>query len=183
MNPVIRNIYKNNKIFVLTANSNFLGGTETFHQSFVPDPKSFNNEYNILTHHSRYNYQSISPLMPNGTVFVTILRDPIDQFESTFDYFNLDKFWNIKFDSFGDQTFKISTKKNFFQRTSVMIGIIQVMFDLGLYVSDYNKLSAVKKCRKRSLSKLIAIEHFLFENIRKFFIQNILNIIFFYLKV
>jgi hypothetical protein len=91
----------------LPAKSNFLGGTEPFHRSFVPDPKSFNNEHNILTHHLRFNYQSMSSLMQKGTVFVTIHRDLIDLFKFMFDYCNLDKFWNITFNSFVNESFKI----------------------------------------------------------------------------
>jgi hypothetical protein len=143
-NIFIRNGFKNNKIFVLPAESNFLGATEPFHQSLVPDPKLFNNEYNILTHHTRFNYQSMSSLMPNGTVFVTMLRDPIYQFESLFVYSGLNKIWNITFDSFGDQSFKIP-ENIYFERWFGMIGFNQMMFDLGMNVSDFNKPLAVGK--------------------------------------
>jgi hypothetical protein len=69
--------------------------------------------------------------MPNGTIFVTILRDPIYQFESMFIYCSFDKIWNITFDSFGDQSLKIP-ENIFLKRWFGMIGINQMMFNLDL---------------------------------------------------
>ena len=46
---------------------------------------------NILANHARYNSKIMHSLMPNDTLFVTILRDPVTQFESTFSYMTLDK--------------------------------------------------------------------------------------------
>ncbi len=152
-NIFIRNGFKNNKIFVLPAIANFLGGKNLFHRGLVPDPKLFNNEYNILTHHSRFNYQSMSSLMPKDTVFVTMLRDPLYQFESTFDYFHLNKFWNITFDLFGDESFKIP-ENVYFRRWIEIIGINQMMFDLGMNVSDFNKPLVVGKYIKELDSQL-----------------------------
>ena len=41
---------------------------------------------NILCSHARYNRPVLDSVMPNDTVYVTILRDPVTQFESTFSY-------------------------------------------------------------------------------------------------
>jgi len=46
---------------------------------------------NILCNHARFNKRVMEEIMPNNTVYVTILRNPIDQFESTFNYMTLDK--------------------------------------------------------------------------------------------
>uniref|UniRef100_A0A7M5V5D7 Uncharacterized protein n=1 Tax=Clytia hemisphaerica TaxID=252671 RepID=A0A7M5V5D7_9CNID len=43
-------------------------------------------EPNILCNHARFNKQPMTDLMPNDTVYVTILRNPISQFESSFSY-------------------------------------------------------------------------------------------------
>jgi hypothetical protein len=63
-----------------------------------------------------------------------------------FDYFNLDKIWNITFDSLGDESFKLP-KNKFFQCLFGMIGINQMMFDLGMNVSDFNKTVFTKDNR------------------------------------
>ena len=49
------------------------------------------SEPNILCNHARFNKTSMDELMPNNTVYVTILRNPIHQFESTFSYMTFDK--------------------------------------------------------------------------------------------
>lgn len=41
---------------------------------------------NILCNHARYNRAEMDKLMPNDTLYITILRDPVRQFESTFSY-------------------------------------------------------------------------------------------------
>ena len=46
---------------------------------------------NILNNHARYNRDVIQEVMPNDTVYITILRNPIAQFESSFSYMTLDK--------------------------------------------------------------------------------------------
>jgi len=46
---------------------------------------------NILCNHARYNRNVMQKLMPNDTLYITILRDPVTQFESTFSYMTLDK--------------------------------------------------------------------------------------------
>jgi hypothetical protein len=61
-----------------------------------------------------------------------------------FVYSSLDKIWNITFDSFGDQSFKIP-ENIYFERWFGMIGINQMIFDLGMNVSDFNKPLAVGK--------------------------------------
>ncbi|KAH9493216.1 Galactose-3-O-sulfotransferase 3 [Bulinus truncatus] len=46
-------------------------------------------EYNILFHHSIYNRTAFREIMPRDSVYVTILREPFDQFVSTFLYYEI----------------------------------------------------------------------------------------------
>lgn len=43
---------------------------------------------NIITNHMRFNRAELRRLMPNDTLYVTILREPSSMFESLFSYFN-----------------------------------------------------------------------------------------------
>jgi hypothetical protein len=140
----MRNGFINNKVFVLPAKANYLGHPLPFNRSIVPNPKIFKHEYNILTHHSRLDYSAMSSLMPNGTLFITIVRDPVELFESMFHYYRLDKLWNITFDIFSDESIKIPDKI-YTQRYLGKIGINQMMFDLGMNVSDFTKPFTVKE--------------------------------------
>ena len=74
----------NNKVFVLLSEGNYLGHPTPFYKILVPDSKLSNHEYNILTHHSRINYQAMRSIMPNDTLFITIVRNPVDLYESIF---------------------------------------------------------------------------------------------------
>lgn len=142
-NIFMRNGFVNNKVFVLPATANYLGHPTPFTRRLVPDPKRFKHEYNILTHHSRLSYSSMRELMPNGTLFITIVRNPVELFESMFHYYRLDKFWNITFDSFGDLNTPIPDRVHT-NRYIGKIGINQMMFDLGMNITDFTKPYFVK---------------------------------------
>ncbi|KAM3590468.1 uncharacterized protein V6R79_010348 [Siganus canaliculatus] len=59
-------------------------------------PRSFNSYFvhphtlppNIITSHLRFNKAELKRLMPNNTIYVTILREPASMFESLFTYYN-----------------------------------------------------------------------------------------------
>ncbi|XP_043931761.1 galactose-3-O-sulfotransferase 3 isoform X2 [Protopterus annectens] len=42
----------------------------------------------IITNHMRFNFAELQQLMPNNSVYVTILREPVAMFESLFSYYN-----------------------------------------------------------------------------------------------
>ncbi|XP_022050315.1 galactosylceramide sulfotransferase isoform X1 [Acanthochromis polyacanthus] len=44
--------------------------------------------FNIVCNHMRFNHQEVSKLLPPDAVYVTILRDPVDLFESSFHYYH-----------------------------------------------------------------------------------------------
>ncbi|KAH9517076.1 Galactose-3-O-sulfotransferase [Dermatophagoides farinae] len=135
-NIFIRYGYFNDKIFVLPKDGNYLGHPQLFQRSLVPDPRSFKSNYNILTHHSRLNYREMSLLMPNNTIFITIIRKPINLFESMFHYYKLDKLWTITFDDF-NQPKSFIPKKVKENRLVGKIGINQMMFDMGMTPKDF----------------------------------------------
>ncbi|XP_068190633.1 galactosylceramide sulfotransferase isoform X2 [Antennarius striatus] len=43
--------------------------------------------FNIICNHLRFDRQEVAKLLPPDTVYVTILRDPVDLFESSFHYY------------------------------------------------------------------------------------------------
>ncbi|XP_061105344.1 galactose-3-O-sulfotransferase 3-like [Conger conger] len=61
-------------------------------------PSSFNARFvhphtlppHIITSHMRFNLSELRRLMPNDTVYVTVLREPASMFESLFSYYNQD---------------------------------------------------------------------------------------------
>ena len=50
---------------------------------------------NIVCHHGRYDRATLGQIMPRDTVYVTILRHPVSQYESTFNYMGFEKLLDI----------------------------------------------------------------------------------------
>nr|XP_027204012.1 galactose-3-O-sulfotransferase 4-like [Dermatophagoides pteronyssinus] len=143
-NIFMRYGYFNKKIFVLPKDGNYLGHPQLFSRSLVPDPKLFHSNYNILTHHSRLNYQEMKMLMPNNTIFITIIRKPVDLFESMFHYYKLNRFWSISFNRFNRPN--LSIPKRIRQNRFVgKIGINQIMFDMGMSAKDFQNDDKIEK--------------------------------------
>lgn len=44
--------------------------------------------FNIVCNHMRFNYREVAKLLPEDTVYISILRDPVDLFESSFHYYH-----------------------------------------------------------------------------------------------
>lgn len=44
--------------------------------------------FNILCNHMRFNHQEVAKLLPPDAVYVTILRNPVELFESSFHYYH-----------------------------------------------------------------------------------------------
>ncbi|XP_078663591.1 galactosylceramide sulfotransferase-like [Branchiostoma floridae x Branchiostoma belcheri] len=103
-NILMRYGLANNLTFALPKRENFLNWPKFFHKSSVLQEHLHGNEgrnhgnrtaYNILCHHTRFHYENIRALMPNDSVYVTIVRNPVDMFESIFTYRRLDKKYQI----------------------------------------------------------------------------------------
>ncbi|KAM7437233.1 galactose-3-O-sulfotransferase 1 [Porites harrisoni] len=76
---------KNNLVFVVpTQKYNRLGWPWLFHEDYMIHYN--HTKPNMLCSHARYNRAVLERVMPNDTVYVTILRDPVKHFESTFSY-------------------------------------------------------------------------------------------------
>lgn len=71
----------------------YLGWPFPFEKKFVR-PSRF--EYNILFEHSVYNGPEMKLLMPNDTVFITMIRSPWEQFKSSYNYFSLGGIAGVK---------------------------------------------------------------------------------------
>ncbi|KAL4648189.1 galactose-3-O-sulfotransferase 3 [Arapaima gigas] len=59
-------------------------------------PRSFSSRFvhpytmppQIITNHMRFDYTEVRHIMPNDTMYITILREPASMFESLFTYYN-----------------------------------------------------------------------------------------------
>ena len=80
-NIFLRYAFDHDLILVLPPRKNYLGHPLKFRrQMALPPPKKFRNgtkadrKFNIFTFHTRFDYDQISSIMPNETIWVTIIR-------------------------------------------------------------------------------------------------------------
>lgn len=110
---------------------------------------------NVLCNHARYNRKVMEALMPNDTLYVTILRDPVAQFESSFSYMTLDKI-------LGMENSTDPLEKFFINPQSVLVNYVLtqdlrinsdrlklirngMFYDLGLESKDFENKAAIRK--------------------------------------
>uniref|UniRef100_A0A3B3ZDU2 Uncharacterized protein n=1 Tax=Periophthalmus magnuspinnatus TaxID=409849 RepID=A0A3B3ZDU2_9GOBI len=59
----------------------------SFHRTYVKGYQS-GLCFNIMSNHMRFNSAEVTQVLPQDTVYVTVLRDPAELFESSFHYFS-----------------------------------------------------------------------------------------------
>lgn len=117
-----------NLTFVLPKQANYIGHPTPFNRSLLPTPHP--PVFNILSHHTRLNYAEIKALMPENTIYITIVRDPVQLFESSYSYYELNKFFRSGLHKFISLIPRLN--KTFInRRLRGRHGINQMIFDLG----------------------------------------------------
>lgn len=132
-----------------------------------------NTTPNILSSHSRYNRDVLEQLMPNDTIYVTILRDPVTQFESTFSYMGFGKLLGISNDSdplvaFFEKPKEILVNYLLTQDLRIYSDRLKLIrngmfFDLGLEPKDFENQDRINKSIKALHSQfdlVMLMEHF-----------------------
>lgn len=142
---------KNDLIITLPVKSYLFHWPSSFRLSFVES--TYGRPPNILCNHARYNKVPMNWLFPKETSrYITILRDPVMQFESVFNFFHL---W-YHFDGLQKARFKLEAFLNnstlYFDQVKAKVGryitlnLIKnpTLFDLGLDTDFYENLTAVR---------------------------------------
>ncbi|XP_072025457.1 galactosylceramide sulfotransferase-like [Amphiura filiformis] len=87
--------YQRELAFALPKNSHTFPSLRPFNRDFVASMNGFGKvNRDMLTNHARFNHQEMEAVVP-GATFVTILREPVSQFESQFGYFEMAKSLHI----------------------------------------------------------------------------------------
>ncbi len=131
---------------------------------------NFGQRPNILANHARYSQKSLAELFPRDkTAYVTILRDPVKQWESTFSYMSFPYILNIhkKKDPL-DFFFKNppsfqNIKKNAIRFPSLYLIKNPLFFDLGLDYKFYENATMIRRAIKaldNDFNLVLMMEHF-----------------------
>ncbi|XP_060558307.1 galactose-3-O-sulfotransferase 2-like [Ruditapes philippinarum] len=85
--------YLRNLTFVLPVKRNlYLGWPFPIELSDIRLSKF---DYNILLEHSIYNGSFLQQIMPNNTMYITMIRNPWDHFKSTYNYFDVGEIGDV----------------------------------------------------------------------------------------
>lgn len=132
---------------------------------------------NILCHHGRYDRATLARIMPRDTVYVTILRHPLSQYESTFNYMGFGKLLGIQdktnpLEHFLEMPEKILVSYLLSEDLRVYSDRLKLIrngmaFDLGLNATDFdNSLQIQDFLRKlKSEFDLVLLAEFFDESL------------------
>jgi len=150
---------EHNLTFVLPQEGNIFGHPESFNRQMTSWQQACLQyternlsciERNIFTHHARYNYEEMKSIMPNDTIFVTILRDPVALMESLCSFFQIkDLYYENSTLEFLEKIFSNSLNKStyhtsFINRIASRYGRNQMSFDLGFDAEYFDNLTMIK---------------------------------------
>lgn len=126
------------KLFLLPSKGNYIGHPKTFHRLMINNSTNYIRKWNIIAHHTRFNGHEMAAIMPQNTIFVTILRSPYKLYQSIIGYWQLNKVYHWS----NLHSSQISSTKLFAKlgkhRFAGKIGLNQMLFDLGFNVNQLN---------------------------------------------
>ena len=97
--------------------------------------------YNILALHTQWQQEEVEKVLGEGAKYVTILRDPVEQFESLYNYVHFEKTFQMDLEQFISDY--IAAGKDI-PRVKGYLGRNQQLWDLGMTEEDMNNEEAVK---------------------------------------
>ncbi|CAL4087305.1 unnamed protein product [Meganyctiphanes norvegica] len=133
-NIFLRYGYTRNLMFALksehlTNQFNYLGNPSKFKASLIPRhllPPS--GKVDIFALHTRLDISEHTKVLHNDTFWVTVVRDPVDLFESLYNYFHLQNFYMSSLEDFVKSPLKSLLHH---PRYLNKFGHNQMMFDMG----------------------------------------------------
>lgn len=143
-NILIRYGLQHNLNFALPWKHNYIGHPEPFDVTQVipiPNPTNPLDIYNVICHHTRFHQSKIENFMPQDTVYVAVLRDPITLFESMYSYYKLEEHYGMTIDSLLSMPEEWLTTH---PRYCDKIGLNQIAFDFGLNETDFNDIPKLR---------------------------------------
>ena len=97
--------------------------------------------YNILAFHTKWDQGEVERVLGDGAKYNTILRDPVDEFESLYNFVHFEKTFHMDLEQFVSDY--IGAKRHI-QRVNGYLGRNQQLWDLGMDQEDINNHQAVK---------------------------------------
>jgi len=129
-NILLRHALANNLNVVLPASGNYLGRGRKYQRAMISNTawEMAGLEYDIFCLHTMWNQDEVNKTLGDGTVYITMLRDPVDVFESLWNYSGMRSFYHMDLEKFA-----ISPKIGLLARRAFgLLGRNQMLYDMGL---------------------------------------------------
>lgn len=140
---------KENLNLALPLKFNYLSRTELFNRSAVLNTPWGSLPVDIFTLHNRWNIEEVRALMGVSTFTFSIVRNPVDQFESLYNYMGLNKTYHLRLK---DYISLLKTNQSIIDNLPRggrgRFGRNQIAFDWGISPSLFN-------ASKQSIQKII----------------------------
>ncbi len=117
--------------------------TELFNRSVMLQTPWAALTMDMITEHMRWNYNEVTALLGPEAITFTILRDPVDQFESLFSSVKLNNTYGVNITDLISSIRNNSSKEKDVIRQQGFLGRNQMAYDLGLSPSLFDDDHAV----------------------------------------
>lgn len=131
--------------FVFPSRGNYLGRNEHFDRNMISTVPWKNLEYDIFAVHTMWNTSEIQSVLgaAQKPTLISILRDPVDLFESLYSFAQWDKLFNMNIEKFANAVF-INVSGADFSSIGGYTGHNQMLHDFGLPEANSTNKAMVK---------------------------------------
>jgi hypothetical protein len=157
-NILLRFSVKNELNIVLPPKNWMFSFKEPFDANVVLEGPWSGLSYDMFLFHSVWNYAEVKKLLPTAK-YITILRDPVEDFESNYVYMGLERAFKMDINGFAVN----KAAKGFKRTAKTIIGRNQLLWDLGLPYDQMDNASLVtEKIAKieEEFDLVLIVEHF-----------------------
>lgn len=140
-NILMRFGVNHNLNFVLPSRGNYLGRYTHFRRNMIGDTswEQVGMDYNIFCLHTIWDYSEVNTLLGKDTYYITIMRDPVDLFESLWGYSSMHTYYGMSLEDFA-----LAPKEGVLaNRAFKNLGRNQMLWDSGLPARMMDNMTAV----------------------------------------
>ena len=114
--------------------------------------------YQALVLHTMWDQEEVEQVLGKGATYITILRDPVDQFESLYSYSHFEKKLHVDIEGFVKRYVELEQEM---PRMNGYLGRNQQLWDLGLMdTSHFDLVQAKVQEVDKNFHLVMIAEHF-----------------------
>ncbi|ROT67947.1 Galactosylceramide sulfotransferase, partial [Penaeus vannamei] len=138
-NILFRYGYAHGLQFALPDHGNYFGGAVSFKADMLRLTPWYKLGVNIFAIHTKWDYEQVKSVMPNDTVYISIVREPTELFESLYTYVKFENFYKKTLEEF------VASEDADGERYQKYLWYNQMAWDFGLPAEAMTDLDAVQQ--------------------------------------